>query len=134
VSARGRTLESATGRGLRPLATGRGTSLHGLDLLGYPHGRRYSGTRLYHCVGDASEGTTGGGPGVLVTENCHAPAGGSGGPALYGESVAGVVSSSSPMSDTGGFTVLSRLGERTFGRMLAAADRWMRLRKRPQSH
>ncbi|MFD1546618.1 trypsin-like serine peptidase [Nonomuraea guangzhouensis] len=129
VRRRGATLEATTGRGLRPLATRRGTSLRGLDLLGYPAGRRYPGTRMYHCVGNAEEATTQG-PGVLVTRNCHAPAGGSGGPAVYGEAVAGVVSSSSPMSDTGGFTVLARLGGRWFSRLLTTADSWMRRRQR----
>ena len=128
VERRGRSLEAATGRGLRTLPTARGTSLSHLELLGYPAGRRYPGTRLYRCVGDAAEAGTRG-PGVLVTRNCHAPAGGSGGPALSDGAVAGVISSSSPMRDTEGFTVLTRLGGGPFGRMLAAADAWMRLRR-----
>ncbi|MEV6149722.1 hypothetical protein AB0L53_05210 [Nonomuraea sp. NPDC052129] len=128
VMRRGGTLEDTTGPGLRTLATRRGTSLRGLDLLGYPAGRRYPGTRMYHCVGDAKEATAQG-PGVLVTQNCHAPSGGSGGPAVYGQEVAGVVSSSSPMSDAGGFTVLARLGGRPFSRLLAGADTWMRHRQ-----
>ncbi|MEU8251117.1 trypsin-like serine protease [Nonomuraea sp. NPDC048916] len=124
-----RPLEDVTGRGLRPLRTRRGTSLGGLELLGYPAGRRYPGTDLYHCLGDAVEAISQD-PGLLVTRNCHAPAGSSGGPALYGDRVAGVVSSSSPLSDQGGFTVLARLGGGSFNRMLARSDRWMR-RHRP---
>ncbi|MEV0149199.1 MULTISPECIES: hypothetical protein [unclassified Nonomuraea] len=124
VGRRGRSLEDVTGPGLRTLRTRPGTSLRGLELLGYPAGRRYPGMELYHCLGDASEGIARG-PGVLVTHNCHAPDGGSGGPALYGGAVAGVVSSSSPLSDRSGFTVLTRLGGRQFGRMLSESDRWM---------
>ena len=82
---------------------------------------------MYRCVGDAVEGVSQG-PGVLVTRNCHAAAGGSGGPALYGGAVAGVVSSSSPLRDDKGFTVLTRLGDGSFTRMLARADRLMRVR------
>ncbi|MFG1943712.1 trypsin-like serine peptidase [Nonomuraea sp. NPDC048826] len=117
-------LEDVIGPGLRPLATSRGTGLRGLELLGYPAGRRYPGDRMYHCLGDAVEGTENG-PGVLVTRNCHAAAGGSGGPALHGDAVAGVVSSSSPLRDAEGFTVLSRLGGRPFSRMYEQADRVM---------
>lgn len=117
-------LEDVTGTGLRTLATGRGTSLRGLELLGYPMGRRYPGNRMYRCLGDAVEGTERG-PGVLVTRNCHAAAGGSGGPALYEGAVAGVVSSSSPLRDTKGFTVLSRLGGEPFTRLYEQADRVM---------
>ncbi|MDA0637290.1 hypothetical protein OUY22_28135 [Nonomuraea sp. MCN248] len=120
---RGR-LEDVTGRGLRTLATGRGTALRGLELLGYPGGRRYPGDRMYHCFGDAVEGAEDG-PGVLVTRNCHAAAGGSGGPALHEGAVAGVVSSSSPLRDAKGFTVLSRLGGAPFTRMYEQADRVM---------
>ncbi|MEV4834988.1 hypothetical protein AB0K05_10720 [Nonomuraea sp. NPDC049486] len=120
---RGR-LEDLTGRGLRPLPTRRGTPLRGLELLGYPAGKQYPGNRMYRCVGDAVEGKERG-PGVLVTRNCHAAAGGSGGPALYEGGVAGVVSSSSPLRDDKGFTVLSRLGSRTFTRMYEQADRIM---------
>ncbi|WP_113702611.1 trypsin-like serine peptidase [Nonomuraea lactucae] len=127
VARRGRPLEAVTGPGLTPLRTTRGTSLRGLELLGYPAGRGYPGTRLYRCLGDAGEGVTSG-PGLLVTRNCHAPAGGSGGPALRDGAVAGVVSSSSPLGDSRGFTVLTRLGGRAFTRMLAESDRWMRLR------
>ncbi|WP_101783392.1 trypsin-like serine peptidase [Nonomuraea indica] len=127
VAPRGEPLEAVTGPGLRPLRTARGTSLRGLELLGYPAGKRYPGTRLYRCLGDAAE-AVGRGPGLLVTRNCHAPAGGSGGPALHDGAVAGVVSSSSPLGDRRGFTVLTRLGGRVFGRMLAESDRWMRLR------
>ncbi len=127
ASSADRALEDVTGRGLRPLATGKGTSLSGLELLGYPKGKQYPGTRLYRCVGDAVEGTEHG-PGVLVTRNCHAAAGGSGGPAVYGETVAGVVSASSPLKDAQGFTVLTRLGGRSFTRMYRKADRAMRLR------
>ncbi|MEU4572826.1 trypsin-like serine protease [Nonomuraea sp. NPDC023979] len=126
-------LEEVTGPGLRPLPTSRGSSLRGLELLGYPAGKRYPGTRMYHCLGDAVEGTSDGparGPGVLVTRNCHAAAGGSGGPALHGGAIAGVVSSSSPLRDRKGFTVLTRLGDRSFTRMLAEADEAMLLRKR----
>ncbi|MFI6926732.1 trypsin-like serine peptidase [Nonomuraea spiralis] len=123
-----RPLESVVGPGLPPLRTGRGAELRGLELLGYPAGRRYPGTQMYRCLGDAVEGSTVG-PGVMVTRNCHAAAGGSGGPALYGGSVAGVVSSSSPLSDTEGYTVLARLGGDTFDRMFARADESMRVRK-----
>ncbi|WP_336204697.1 trypsin-like serine peptidase [Nonomuraea sp. LPB2021202275-12-8] len=128
ATAEQRPLEDVTGRGLRPLATGKGTSLRGLELLGYPKGKRYPGTRMYRCLGDAVEGAENG-PGVLVTRNCHAAAGGSGGPAVYGGAVAGVVSSSSPLSDTNGFTVLTRLGGKLFARMYEEADRSMRLRR-----
>ncbi|MEO3788926.1 hypothetical protein ABGB14_01870 [Nonomuraea sp. B10E15] len=125
-----RPLEAVTGRGLRPMATDRGTTLQGLELLGYPAGKGYpGGTRLYRCLGDAAEAVSEG-PGLMVTRNCHAAAGGSGGPALYGGSVAGVVSSSSPLSDTKGYTVLARLGDKPFKRMFARADRTMRLRQR----
>ncbi|MCP2344795.1 V8-like Glu-specific endopeptidase [Nonomuraea roseoviolacea subsp. carminata] len=124
VGGRGPALEDVTGRGLRTLPTRHGTSLRGLELLGYPAGRRYPGTDLYHCLGDAAEGADRG-PGVLVTRNCHAPDGGSGGPALHDGAVAGVVSSSSPLHDPRGFTVLTRLGGRTFRRMLDESDRWM---------
>ncbi|MFD2354510.1 hypothetical protein ACFSTC_42415 [Nonomuraea ferruginea] len=79
---------------------------------------------MYRCVGDAVEGKERG-PGVLVTRNCHAAVGGSGGPALYEGGVASVVSSSSPLRDDKGFTVLSRLGSRTFTRMYEQADRIM---------
>lgn len=127
ATTRHRALEDVTGPGLRPLPTRRGSELRGLELLGYPAGRRYPGDRLYHCLGDAVEGG-GRGPGVLVTRNCHAAAGGSGGPALHGDAVAGVVSSSSPLRDAAGFTVLTRLGGKPFGRMLAEADRVMRQR------
>lgn len=129
VIGRGGPLEAVTGPGLDTLRTARGTSLDGVELLGYPAGRRYPGTRLHRCLGDADEAVTRG-PGLLVTRNCHAPAGGSGGPALHEGAVAGVVSSSSPMGDDRGFTVMTRLGGRVFGRMLAASDRWMR-RKAP---
>ncbi|GGP18313.1 hypothetical protein LDL08_45230 [Nonomuraea glycinis] len=123
-----RSLEDVTGPGLRPLATGKGTALRGLELLGYPKGKQYPGTRMYRCVGDAVEGTVRG-PGVLVTRNCHAAAGGSGGPAVYGQEVAGVVSSSSPLKDAKGFTVVTRLGGKSFTRMYHEADRAMRLRQ-----
>ncbi|NUS08769.1 MAG: hypothetical protein HOV97_40135 [Nonomuraea sp.] len=128
VVKRKRPLEAVTGRGLPPLPTTRGAGLRGLELLGYPAGKRYPGTQMYRCLGDAVEGSSVG-PGVMVTRNCHAAAGGSGGPALYGGSVAGVVSSSSPLSDTNGYTVLARLGGGTFDRMFAKADETMRLRK-----
>ncbi|WP_157248016.1 trypsin-like serine peptidase [Nonomuraea typhae] len=122
VARKGRDpLESVTGRGLRPVTRGALSRPRALDLLGYPGGRRYPGTRLYHCLGQAAPYR-----GVLVTHNCHASGGGSGGPALYGEAVAGVVSSSSPMSDRDGFTVLAPLGTRSFRRMMAHADRVMR--------
>ncbi|MEU0567576.1 hypothetical protein ABZ297_19620 [Nonomuraea sp. NPDC005983] len=127
VGRRGRRLEDVTGGGLPVLPTRRGTSLRGLELLSYPAGRRYPGTRMYRCLGDAAEATDRG-PGVLVTRNCHSPAGGSGGPVLSGGAVAGVVSSSSPLRDRNGFTVISRLGGRAFSGMLARADRWMQLR------
>ncbi|MGW2159286.1 trypsin-like serine peptidase [Nonomuraea sp. NPDC001699] len=123
-----RPLEAVVGQGLPPLRTGRGAGLRGLELLGYPAGKRYPGTQMYRCLGDAVEGSTVG-PGVMVTRNCHAAAGGSGGPVLYGDSVAGVVSSSSPLSDTDGYTVLARLGGTTFDRMFARADESMRIRK-----
>ncbi|WP_441119034.1 trypsin-like serine peptidase [Nonomuraea sp. H19] len=120
-------LEEVTGRGLRPLPTTRGTALRGLELLGYPAGKGYPGLRLYRCLADAVEGVSKG-PGLMVTRNCHAAAGGSGGPALYGGAVAGVVSSSSPLSDAKGYTVLTRLGDGPFKRMFARADRAMELR------
>ncbi|MER7499689.1 hypothetical protein AB0L05_11875 [Nonomuraea pusilla] len=123
------TLESVTGRGLRPLPTAKGTGLRGLELLGYPAGPRYPGSRMYRCLGDAVEGGAEG-PGVLVTHNCHAAAGGSGGPAVYGGAVAGVVSSSSPLGRAAGYTVLTRLGGPAFDRLLARADRSMRLMTR----
>ncbi|MBF8188442.1 hypothetical protein ITP53_22480 [Nonomuraea sp. K274] len=128
VIRRKRPLEAVTGRGLSPMATARGTSLRGLELLGYPVGRGYPGTRMYRCLGDTVEGISKG-PGLMVTRNCHAAAGGSGGPALYGGALAGVVSSSSPYKDAKGYTVLTRLGGRTFERMFARADRSMRLRR-----
>ncbi|MEU1725874.1 trypsin-like serine peptidase [Actinomadura sp. ATCC 39365] len=123
-----RPLEDVVGQGLPPLRTSRGAELRGLELLGYPAGKRYPGTQMYRCLGDAVEGSTVG-PGLMVTRNCHAAAGGSGGPVLYGDSVAGVVSSSSPLSDTDGYTVLARLGGTTFDRMFARADESMRVRK-----
>ncbi|MBB5080222.1 trypsin-like serine peptidase [Nonomuraea endophytica] len=122
VAGKGRSsLESVAGRGLRPVARGTMSRGRALDLLGYPAGRRYPGTRLYHCLGQAAPYR-----GVLVTHNCHASGGGSGGPALYGGAVAGVVSSSSPLSDPAGFTVLAPLDSRPFARMLSRADRVMR--------
>ncbi|MGW4956954.1 trypsin-like serine peptidase [Nonomuraea sp. NPDC004186] len=124
VARRERPLEAVTGKGVRPMPTTRGTKLRGLELLGYPAGKGYPGTKMYRCVGDASEGLSEG-PGLMITRNCHAAAGGSGGPALYGDALAGVVSSSSPMSDSQGYTVLTRLGESVFGRMLAKADKEM---------
>lgn len=120
-----RPLEAVTGRGLSPMRTARGTELRGLELLGYPAGKGYPGTTMYRCLGDVVEGVSEG-PGVMVTRNCHAAAGGSGGPALYGGAVAGVVSSSSPLSDAKGYTVLTRLGGRPFQRMFTRADREMR--------
>ncbi|MEW9548032.1 serine protease [Nonomuraea sp. NPDC050783] len=126
VVRRRRPLEEVTGRGLRPMPTARGTALRGLELLGYPAGKGYPGLRLYRCLGDTVEGLSEG-PGLMVTRNCHAAAGGSGGPALYGGAVAGVVSSSSPLSDAKGYTVLARLGGRSFERMLARADEEMRV-------
>ncbi|WP_043640474.1 trypsin-like serine peptidase [Nonomuraea candida] len=126
VVRRGRPLEAVTGRGLTTMSTTRGTELRGLELLGYPAGRGYPGTKLYRCLGDAVEGVSEG-PGLMVTRNCHAAAGGSGGPALYGGAVAGVVSSSSPLGDAKGFTVLTRLGGKPFERMFAKADRAMLL-------
>jgi V8-like Glu-specific endopeptidase len=120
-------LESVTGRGLKTMPTARGTELRGLELLGYPAGKGYPGTTLYRCVGDTVEAVSKG-PGLMVTHNCHASAGGSGGPALYGGAVAGVVSSSSPLRDAEGYTVLTRLSEKVFGRMYAKADRVMRRR------
>lgn len=127
VVRRKRPLEAVTGRGLPPMPTSRGTELRGLELLGYPAGKGYPGMTMYRCLGDTVEGVSEG-PGLMVTRNCHAAAGGSGGPALYGGSVAGVVSSSSPLSDAKGYTVLTRLGGRPFERMFAKADRAMRLR------
>lgn len=117
----GRRLEGVTGRGLRPEPAGPGVK--GLDLLGYPMGGRYPGTDMHHCVGDAAEVG-----GVLVTRNCHSPDGGSGGPAVRGRTVYGVVSSSSPLRDPAGFTVLTRLEPVLFGRLLTGADRYMRRR------
>lgn len=125
VARRDRPLEAVTGRGLPRLPTGRGTELHGLELLGYPGGKGYPGMRMYRCVGDAVEALSKG-PGLMVTHNCHAAAGGSGGPALYGGAVAGVVSSSSPLRDDKGYTVLTRLSDSTFERMFARADKAMR--------
>ncbi|SDG97550.1 trypsin-like serine peptidase [Nonomuraea jiangxiensis] len=130
VVRRGRPLEAVTGRGLRPMPTSQGTELRGLELLGYPVGKGYPGMTMYRCVGDAVEGLHHG-PGLLVTRNCHAAAGGSGGPALYGGALAGVVSSSSPLSDTKGYTVITRLGGRVFERMLARADQSMLLERQP---
>jgi hypothetical protein len=122
-----RPLERVTGRGLRPYPTRRGEALTDLELLGYLSGGRYSGLDMQRCVADADEGLAAGpGPGVLVTRNCHVADGGSGGPAVLGDRVAGVVSSSGPLRDPAGFTVLTRLAERPFGRMLARADRAMR--------
>ncbi|MGW0806701.1 trypsin-like serine peptidase [Nonomuraea sp. NPDC002799] len=126
VVRRKRPLEAVTGRGLTPMPTTKGTVLRGLELLGYPAGNGYPGTEMYRCVADTAEGLAEG-PGVMVTRNCHAAAGGSGGPALYGDAVAGVVSSSSPLRDAKGFTVLTRLGGRPFERMFARADKSMRL-------
>ncbi|MCK2219965.1 hypothetical protein MF672_040140 [Actinomadura sp. ATCC 31491] len=126
VVRRERPLEAVTGRGLRAMPTTRGTALRGLELLGYPAGKGYPGLQLYRCLGDTVEGISEG-PGLMVTRNCHAAAGGSGGPALYGGAIAGVVSSSSPLSDAKGYTVLARLGGRPFERMLARADRAMRV-------
>lgn len=117
-------LEDVTGPGLRALPTRRGRALRGLELLGYPVGKRYPGNRMYRCLGDAVEGVRRG-PGVLITRNCHAAAGGSGGPALYKGSVAGVVSSSSPLRDAKGFTVLSRLGGKPFAKLYEQANRVM---------
>ncbi|SEF70637.1 Trypsin [Nonomuraea solani] len=128
VVSRKRPLEAVTGRGLPAMPTTRGTQLRGLELLGYPAGKGYPGTEMYRCLGDTVEGISQG-PGVMVTRNCHAAAGGSGGPALYGGAVAGVVSSSSPLNDTKGYTVLTRLGGGPFQRMFARADRVMRLRQ-----
>ncbi|MGP3965416.1 trypsin-like serine peptidase [Nonomuraea sp. 3N208] len=129
VMAQRRPLEDVTGRGLRPMPTTRGTALRGLELLGYPAGKGYRGLRLHRCLGDAVEGVSDG-PGLMVTHNCHAAAGGSGGPVLYGGTIAGVVSSSSPLRDAKGYTVLTRLGGRPFERMFARADRAMQV-KRP---
>ncbi|MEU7897585.1 trypsin-like serine protease [Nonomuraea sp. NPDC049152] len=122
-----RQLEEVTGPGLRPYLTRKGDSMSRLELLGYPISGTYPGTDMYRCVGDATEGGAGG-PGVLVTHNCHAAPGTSGGPALYDGAVAGVVSSSSPLRDPAGFTVMTRLTSRPFGKLLAAADRAMRPR------
>lgn len=96
-------LEDVTGRGLRALPARPG-GLRGLELLGYPAGGRYSGIEQYRCVGDASQVRRG----LLVTRNCHAPSGSSGSPALLGGAIAGVVSSSSPLHDPSGFTVIAR--------------------------
>lgn len=128
VMRRGRPLEAVTGRGLRPMPTARGTELRGLELLGYPAGKGYPGLRLHRCLADVVEGIANG-PGLMVTRNCHAAAGGSGGPALYGGAIAGVVSSSSPLRDEQGYTVLTRLGGPTFERMFARADRAMRVNR-----
>ncbi|MFE3449124.1 trypsin-like serine peptidase [Nonomuraea sp. NPDC059194] len=127
VARGGRQLEEVTGPGLRPYLTRKGGSTPRLELLGYPIGGPYSGTDMYRCVGDTIEGGAAG-PGVLVTRNCHAAPGASGGPAVYGRTVAGVVSSSSPLRDPAGFTVMTRLTPRPFGKLLAAADRAMRPR------
>jgi V8-like Glu-specific endopeptidase len=127
VVRRGRPLEDVTGRGLRPMPTARGTELRGLELLGYPAGKRYPELRLYRCLADTVEGVSQG-PGLMVTRNCHAASGGSGGPALYGGAIAGVVSSSSPLRDAKGYTVLTRLGGEPFNRLFAKADRAMRLK------
>ncbi|GAA3140071.1 hypothetical protein [Nonomuraea salmonea] len=124
VARRKRPLEAVTGRGLKAMPTARGTELRGLELLGYPAGKGYPGTTLYRCVGDTVEAVRKG-PGLMVTHNCHATAGGSGGPALYGGAIAGVVSSSSPLRDAEGYTVLTRLGGKVFGRMFARADETM---------
>ncbi|GAA2358339.1 hypothetical protein GCM10010404_09270 [Nonomuraea africana] len=118
-------LEEVTGPGLRPLLTRRRSSMSGLELLGYPVGRSYPGTDMYRCLGDAVDGGAAG-PGVLVTHNCQAANGTSGGPAVRGDAVAGVVSSSSPLSDASGYTVLTRLTPEPFGRLLAKADHVMR--------
>ncbi|TMR99030.1 trypsin-like serine peptidase [Nonomuraea basaltis] len=128
VEGRKRPLEAVTGRGLRPLPTARGTMMRGLELLGYPAGKGYQELQLHRCLGDTVEAVSWG-PGLMVTRNCHATAGGSGGPALYGGAVAGVVSSSSPLRDAKGYTVLTRLGGGPFQRMFARADRAMRLRR-----
>lgn len=118
-------LEAVTGPGLRPMPSAKSATLRNLELLGYPIGRRYSGRDMYRCLGDAIDGGAGG-PGVLVTHNCQAAAGSSGGPAVYGGAVAGVVSSSTPLRDPAGYTVLTRLNAKPFGRLLARADREMR--------
>ncbi|MFD1937259.1 trypsin-like serine peptidase [Nonomuraea mangrovi] len=127
VAGGARQLEEVTGPGLRPYLTRKGGSLSRLEMLGYPISGVYPGTDMYRCVGDATEGGARG-PGVLVTRNCHAAPGASGGPALYGGAVAGVVSSSSPMRDAAGFTVMTRLTPKPFGKLFAAADRAMRPR------
>ncbi|GAA0929455.1 hypothetical protein [Nonomuraea longicatena] len=119
VARKGRTLGEVAGGGLRPL-TGR-SGARSLDLLGYPAGRDYPGTRLYHCLARTAPYR-----GVLVTHNCHAAGGGSGGPAVRGGGVAAVVSSSSPLSDPDGFTVLAPLDSRAFRRMLVRAETVMR--------
>ncbi len=129
VVRRGPRLEDVTGRGLRPIPTARGTELRGLELLGYPAGKGYPQLRLYRCLADAVEAVSRG-PGLMVTHNCHAAAGGSGGPVLYGGAIAGVVSSSSPLRDARGYTVMARLGGRPFEQLFARADRAMRI-KRP---
>ncbi|GAA3214177.1 trypsin-like serine peptidase [Nonomuraea helvata] len=126
VVRRKRPLEDVTGRGLPRLTTGRGTELRGLELLGYPGGKDYPGTQMYRCVADTVEALSEE-PGLMVTRNCHAAAGGSGGPALYGDAVAGVVSSSSPLKDQKGYTVLTRLSAPVFERMFAKADKSMQL-------
>ncbi|MEV4163666.1 trypsin-like serine peptidase [Nonomuraea dietziae] len=118
-------LEEVTGPGLRPLLTPRRSAVRGLELLGYPVGRSYPGTDMYRCLGDAVDGGAAG-PGVLVTHNCQAANGTSGGPAVRAGVVAGVVSSSSPLREPAGFTVLTRLTPRPFGRLLARADHVMR--------
>lgn len=124
VARRGRPLEAVTGPGLRPAPSPRGRTLRGLELLGYPIGSRYTGMEMYRCLGDAVDGGAGG-PGVLVTRNCQAAAGSSGGPAVSGGAVHGVVSSSSPLRDPAGFTVLTRLNREPFGHLLRRADRAM---------
>lgn len=121
VARRGRTLEAVTGRGLRPAFLARGRTVPGAELLGYPIGHRYPGRDLYRCVGDLAEGG-GRGPGVLVTRNCQAASGSSGGPAVRGSTVYGVISSSSPLADPAGFTVLSRLNRS----LITQADHTMR--------
>lgn len=125
VAAKRRTLEKATGGGLRPLTERTRERSRILELLGYPMGSAYPGTRQYRCLGAAAPYR-----GVLITHNCHASGGGSGGPALYGGAVAGVVSSSSPLADRDGFTVLARLDSEPFRRILTQADRAMLVRRR----